>query len=107
MREIDVYYNDIKAGVLREQYSGRGYMFQYDGEYLKGDYPAISLSLPKRSEAYESSHLFSFFANMIPEGANRGVVCRTNRIDEKDYFGILAAMSDKDFMGAINIRSRK
>lgn len=42
---------------------------------------------------------------MIPEGTNRGVICRTLRIDHNDIFGILSAMADKEFIGAVNIRS--
>ena len=45
-----------------------------------------------------------FFSNMVPEGANRRVICRSLRIDENDFFGILEAMADKDFIGAVNIR---
>ena len=41
---------------------------------------------------------------MIPEGANRKVICRSQRIDEHDFFGMLMAMVDKDFIGAVNIR---
>jgi len=39
-----------------------------------------------------------------PEGANRRVICRSLRIDENDFFGLLEAMADKDFIGAVNIR---
>lgn len=38
--------------------------------------PSISAILSKQEEAYESDSLFPFFSNMIPEGANRGVICR-------------------------------
>ncbi len=29
---------------------------------------------------------------------------RSLKIDENDFFGILAAMADRDFIGAVNIR---
>ena len=48
--------------------------------------------------------MFPFFTNMIPEGANRKVICRSLRIDEKDFFGILTAMADKDFIGAVQVK---
>lgn len=104
MRELAVYYNDIEAGILTEKYPGTGYTFQYKAEYLNSKMPPISVTLPKHSNAYNSEHLFPFFSNMIPEGTNRKVICRTLRIDENDFFGILEAMADKDFIGAVNVR---
>lgn len=104
MRKLAVYYNDIEAGILTEKYSGVDYTFQYTEEYLSSKMPPISATLPKQSSAYSSEHLFPFFSNMIPEGANRRVICRSLRIDENDFFGLLEAMADKDFIGAVNIR---
>lgn len=105
MRQLKVYYNNTKAGVLTEINPGLGYIFEYDFEYLSSELPPISVTLPKREKAYESDLLFPFFTNMIPEGTNRSVVCRTLRIDEQDFFGILSAMANMDFIGAINIRT--
>jgi hypothetical protein len=42
---------------------------------------------------------------MLPEGANRKVICRTFKIDEHDLFGILAAMAGKDFIGGVHIKT--
>lgn len=105
MRTLDVYYNETKAGVLVEINPGAGYTFKYEPDYISSDLPPISATLPKQEDAFESDSLFPFFSNMIPEGANRGVICRTLRIDEKDFFGILSAMADKDFIGAVNIKT--
>lgn len=105
MRQLKVYYNNIKAGMLRELNPGVGYIFKYEAEYISSDLPPISVTLPKREEAFESEMLFPFFSNMLPEGTNRGVICRSLRIDEKDFFGILSAMADKDFIGAVNIKT--
>lgn len=105
MRQLDVYYNSTKAGTLTEQKPGAFYIFKYDSEYFSSDLPPVSATLPKSKDVFESKSLFPFFSNMIPEGANRGVICRSLRIDEKDFFGILAAMADKDFIGAVNIRT--
>ena len=105
MRELDVYYNDTRAGALKELNPGACYSFTYDPAYLESYLPPVSVTLPKREEAFESDLLFPFFSNMIPEGANRGVICRRLRIDEKDFFGILTAMADSDFIGAVNIRT--
>ena len=104
MRQLDVYVNDSKAGVLTEEYPGKGYTFCYEDAYLASEHPAISVTLPKQRKIYESDHLFPLFTNMLPEGANRKVLCRTLRIDENDFFGMLAAMADKDFIGAVQIK---
>lgn len=105
MRQVDVCVNDRKAGVLTEMHPGKGYSFRYDPDYLSSDDPPVSVSLSKRNPVYESSSLFPFFANMLPEGANRKVICRNLRIDEEDLFGILVAMSGKDFIGGVHIKS--
>ena len=107
MRKLDVYFNDNRAGVLTERVPGRDYTFNYDNSYLGSDGYSISATLPKRKEPYRSEHLFPFFSNLLPEGANRKVICRALRIDEKDLFGILSAMADKDFIGAVEIRKHK
>lgn len=104
MKQLDVYFNDIKAGILSELNPGAGYSFQYSEEYLNSTMPPISATLPKQFTAYSSEHLFPFFSNMLPEGANRRVICRNLKIDENDFFGLLEAMADKDFIGAVNVR---
>ena len=107
MRKLDVYFNDIKAGILTEKYPGKDYSFQYMVEYVDSTMPPISITFPKQRKVYISEHLFPFFSNMLPEGSNRRVICNTQRIDENDSFGLLTAMADKDFIGAINVRRIK
>jgi serine/threonine-protein kinase HipA len=53
-----------------------------------------------RKQPYKSEHLFPFFTNLLPEGANRKVICRELRIDENDFFGMLMATVDTDMIGA-------
>ena len=96
--------NNLKAGVLTEMHPGKGYSFRYDPDYMASDAPSISVTLSKRKECYESSSLFPFFANMLPEGANRRVICRTYRIDENDVFGLLVAMAGSDFIGGVHVK---
>ena len=104
MRQLEVYFNNTKAGILTEQHPGTWYSFQYHEDYLDSPMPSISATLPKRTYVFYSEHLFPFFSNMIPEGANRRVICRSLKIDEQDFFGLLEAMADKDFIGAVNVR---
>ncbi len=104
MRQLDIQWNSVKAGTLTELTPGRGYRFEYAPSYLAGNLPKISVTLPKTDTIYESDILFPFFANMLPEGALRRVVCRQHHVDENDLFGILCAMSGADSIGAVNIK---
>lgn len=105
MRQLEVYMNNCRAGLLTESRKGRGYTFCYYSEYLESGMPPISVTLPKRKEVYESVRLFPLFSNMLPEGANRRIICRSSRIDEKDFFGILTVMAGKDFIGAVHVKT--
>ncbi|MCH5240760.1 MAG: HipA N-terminal domain-containing protein [Muribaculaceae bacterium] len=107
MRQLAVYFNEVKAGILTEKQPGKDYSFQYLDEYIESPFPSISVTLPKQNKIYISQYLFPFFSNMLPEGSNRRVICNSQRIDENDSFGLLSAMADKDFIGAINVRSIK
>lgn len=104
MRQLAVYHNDTMAGILTEQNPGSRYTFQYNKEYLKSELPPISLTLPKREAIYYSEYLFPFFTNMLPEGGNRRVICRADKIDESDLFSLLYTMADQDFIGAVDVR---
>ena len=44
MRQLDVYVNDIKAGVLTEKHPGDGYCFQYEADYYLSDAPSKLLT---------------------------------------------------------------
>lgn len=103
MRQALVLSNKVTAGVLTETDDHR-YIFRYDEEYLID--PAqrsISLAFPKHRDAYVSDELFPFFCNMLSEGANKAMQCRTLKIDENDDFGLLLATAKQDTIGAITI----
>ena len=40
---------------------------------------------------------------MLPEGTNKLALCKQNRIDQNDYFGLLITVAGKDTIGAITI----
>lgn len=105
MRQLDVYFNDVKAGVLTELAPGNGYRFEYIPEYLSSKFPPISLTLPKSHTPYEDDKLFPFFANRLPEGTLRRLVCREHHVDENDLFGILCAMAGVDTIGAVSLKN--
>ena len=60
MKQLEVYFNDIKAGILSEQNPETGYSFQYDEEYLNSAMPPISASMPNQLAPYSSENLFPF-----------------------------------------------
>ena len=62
----EVLFNGRVAGIL--QRSGPQYSFVYAADYLQTDQPAISLTLPKRAEAFVAPVLFSFFYGLLAEG---------------------------------------
>lgn len=104
MRTLAVYNNDVPAGILTENAPGHGYVFQYLDSYINSGGNPISLTLPLRKDAFQSEHLFPLFSNLVPEGANREMICRSKRIDEEDLFSLLTVMAGKDCIGAINLR---
>lgn len=107
MRILDVYYNETKAGQLTELLPGRGYRFDYDEAYAQSGMPSVAMALPKRGKSFFSESLFPFFANIIPEGYLKARTCRRYKIDEEDEFGLLSAMDDADFIGAVSVRNAR
>ena len=104
MRVAEVFTNGVLAGTLSETDDGK-YIFKYDDAYLLDSRNrAISLSLPKRKEAFIADELFPFFYNMLSEGANKALQCMTLKIDENDAFGLLLATADNDTIGAITVK---
>ena len=104
MRAAEVFTNGVLAGTLSETDDGK-YIFKYDDAYLLDSRNrAISLSLPKRKEAFVADELFPFFYNMLSEGANKALQCMTLKIDENDAFGLLLATADNDTIGAITVK---
>ena len=101
-RTAYVYIREMFAGILRE--TDYGYSFQYDGEYLgRSDATSVSLTLPKREEAYTSNFLFPFFDGLIPEGWLLNVVAHNWKMDKNDRFGILL-VACRDPIGNVSIQ---
>jgi len=97
-----VNFNSMPAGELIKDSSG--YTFYYLPSYLAdSELPSISLSFPKRSEAFHSKFLFPFFFGLLSEGENKDIICRTYKIDKQDYFGLLVNSAAYDTIGPITI----
>lgn len=104
MRKAVVYYKGEEAGIL-EQHDDGSFTFRYLKTWLANPQnSSISLTLPRSESEYHSEYLFPFFYNMLPEGSNKQTVCRTNRLDSDDYFGILITTARYDTVGAITVK---
>jgi serine/threonine-protein kinase HipA len=104
MRRAEVYRNGILAGILTED-DRHTYTFRYqDGYFFDSKQPAISVTLPKERQEYQSETLFPFFFNMLSEGLNRHLQSLQQKIDEKDDFGFLLATAQSDTIGAVTVK---
>ena len=91
-----------QVGILEE--TGTGYRFTYDPGYLaKPDALPVSLTLPLRSEPFESPHLFAFFDGLLAEGTLREIQSRTFKIDTADSFGLLLKTAASDVIGSVTV----
>ncbi|MGX1023392.1 HipA N-terminal domain-containing protein [Flavobacterium sp. CS20] len=103
MRKARILYKNQHTGMLT-QHDDDSFTFRYDDLWLNDKTkPAISLTLPKTQQEYHSEFLFPFFYNMLPEGSNKQVVCKLNRLDLNDYFGLLLTTAKNDTIGAIKV----
>jgi HipA-like protein len=103
MRQAKILYKNSEAGILTQLDDG-SFTFRYHESWLTDkDKPGISLTLPKTEQEYHSEYLFSFFYNMLPEGSNKQVVCKHNRIDPNDYYGLLVTIAQNDTIGAVRV----
>ncbi|MHC1703755.1 MAG: HipA N-terminal domain-containing protein [Tenuifilaceae bacterium] len=103
MRKAKILFKDEEAGVLTQHDDG-SFTFRYNDSWMENDSkPGISLSLPKSRQEFRSEFLLPFFYNMLPEGSNKQVVCKLNRIDQTDYFGLLMTTAKYDSIGAIRV----
>jgi len=103
MRKAKVLFKDEEAGLLTQHDDG-SFTFSYNDTWLADNHkPGISLTLPKTGEEYHSKFLFPFFYNMLPEGSNKQVVCRLNKIDQSDDFGLLMTSAKYDSIGAVRV----
>ncbi len=103
MRKAKILYKNQEAGMLIQHDNG-SFTFRYDNSWINDKtQPAISLTLPKSQQEYHSDFLFPFFYNMLPEGSNKLIVCKHNRLDLNDYFGLLLTTAKNDNIGAIRV----
>ena len=103
MRQATILYKNMEAGELIQHDNG-SFTFRYNDSWMNDDSkPYISLTFSKQQQEYHSKYLFPFFYNMLPEGSNKQIVCKLNRIDTSDYFGLLLTTAKNDNIGAVRV----
>ncbi|MDX2128970.1 MAG: HipA N-terminal domain-containing protein [Chloroherpetonaceae bacterium] len=101
-RKAAVYFRDDFAGILSE--TANGFSFRYlDLYYFDSSKQAISLTLPKNQQEYQSTILFPFFISLCSEGANLKRQLLYAAVEETDFFGLLLATAGYDTIGAVTI----
>jgi HipA-like protein len=103
MRNAKIIFKNEEAGILTQHDDG-SFLFRYNDNWVADkNKPCVSLTLPKMEIEFHSKFLFPFFYNMLPEGSNKQVACKLNRIDQDDYFGLLMATAKNDTIGAVRV----
>lgn len=103
MRRAKILFKDEEAGILTQLDDGT-FTFRYNDRWMTdSNKGGISLTLPKTEREFHSKFLFPFFFNMLPEGSNKQVACKLNRIDQSDHFGLLMSTAKNDNIGAIRV----
>lgn len=96
--KANVFLFDKHVGVLEKH--GKGYTFSYQRDYFG---PPLSLSLPLNELPYNSETLFPFFKSLLPEGWLLKQYARSQKIDERNEFGLLIN-NGEDLLGAVAIK---
>ena len=103
MRKAEIFYQDIKAGILTETDEGH-FIFQYDEQYVI-EYPHqfLTFTMPVIKYPYHDKHLFSFFEGLIPEGWLLDVAKTHYKINPTDRMGLLLACC-QNCIGAVSVK---
>jgi serine/threonine-protein kinase HipA len=100
-----VFLNGVTCGRIEELPETGSYRFCYLPESLEPTGGvSVSLTLPRRTEPYESPTLFPFFCGLLAEGSLREMQCRRYRIDPQDDFGLLLRTCGEDVIGAVTVK---
>jgi serine/threonine-protein kinase HipA len=103
MRKAELFYQDIKAGILTETDEGH-FIFQYNEQYVL-EYPHqfLTFTMPVSKYPYHEKYLFSFFEGLIPEGWLLDVAKTHYKINPNDRMGLLLACC-QNCIGAVSVK---
>jgi serine/threonine-protein kinase HipA len=103
MRQGQVFYNDVLAGILTETDDGE-YTFVYNVNYIQ-QHPDqfITFTMPVREKPYSEKRLFPFFDGLIPEGWLLDIASKSWKINLNDRMGLLLACC-QNCIGAVDVK---
>ena len=94
------------AGLIQQTDDG-DFVFEYGSEYLKDpNAEPVSLTLPLRSEPYQSRSMLPFFDGLIPEGWLLEIATKNWKLDPRDRMSLLLATC-KDCIGNVSIEAEE
>lgn len=102
MRKAVVFVGAKPAATLIE-HSRNEYELQYDDGYTG---PPISLTLPRRKEAYKFTSFPAFFEGLLPEGIQLEALLRQKKINKNDLLSQLLVVG-QDLVGAVSVREKQ
>ena len=102
MRQANIFYKTILAGILTETNDGE-YVFKYDYSFIKQDRKYfITLTMPGSSTEYADKRLFPFFEGLIPEGWLLDVAVKNWKLNPNDRMGLLLSCC-QNCIGAVSV----
>lgn len=103
MRQAEIFYKDILAGILTETDDGE-YIYKYENEYIKKHSEKfLTFTMPVREKEYVDKRLFQFFDGLIPEGWLLNIASKNWKINTNDRMGLLLACC-KNCIGAVSVK---
>ncbi len=102
IKSLSVWWEGALVGALEIDEHG-DLAFTYDGDWLADPRKlAISVSLPKRSEAFNRRQTRPFFAGLLPEEGQREAVARALGVSKANDFRLLERLGG-DVAGALTL----
>ncbi len=100
-RVLDVYLHDVLAGQLT-QGKGGVLSFAYDGSYVEGGKPAVSISMPLQEQSYDGTEVRAFFSGLLPDDIVRHRLAKYLGVSEKNPFSLLEVIGG-ECAGALSL----
>lgn len=102
MKQLDVFWDDVLTGYLREHDDGQ-ITFSYHKDWIKTpNAAALSPGLPLAEQEYSGRWVISYFDNLLPEGSIRKFIAQAAKISEDNVFALLERFGG-DMAGALTL----
>jgi HipA-like protein len=104
MRQAQIMYKGEVAGKLIQHNDG-SFSFTYEDTWIANSQkPPVSLTLPKSVKVYNAKLFSHSLLICCQRGVNKHVICKSLKIDEDDYFGLLLNVAQYDAIGAVTVK---